>query len=190
MWEHTLAVLDRLPEAPSFPLALAALLHETGRVIAPDPGAPHEVQGAKVAEGLARDLKLSNEERERTVWLVRHQRALARPERLPVYALKRLLTSPGIDELLALHRAEGLATSGDDEHVRWCEGYLRDLPDGPIDPPPLVTGNDLIARGMKPGPEFKRLLDRLRDAQLEGRVRTLDEAMVLVDQDRAGRDRP
>lgn len=51
---------------------------------------------------------------------------------------------------------------------------------GGIAPPPLVTGDDLILAGMKTGPAFKRVLDAVYDAQLEGRVHTKSEAMELA----------
>lgn len=47
-------------------------------------------------------------------------------------------------------------------------------------PKPLITGDDLIAIGLKPGPKFKALLDRAYDAQLEGRVTTKTQALHLV----------
>ena len=42
--------------------------------------------------------------------------------------------------------------------------------------PPLLTGNDLIAMGYKPGPEIGSLLHELRDKQLAEEVKTADEA--------------
>ena len=36
-----------------------------------------------------------------------------------------------------------------------------------VAPEPLVTGDDLKAVGMLPGPAFKRILDEVYDAQLE-----------------------
>jgi poly(A) polymerase len=47
-------------------------------------------------------------------------------------------------------------------------------------PQPLVTGDDLVALGMKPGPLFKRVLDEVWDRQLDGDVRTREQAMELV----------
>jgi poly(A) polymerase len=46
-------------------------------------------------------------------------------------------------------------------------------------PEPFVTGDDLIAIGLTPGPSFKTHLDALYDAQLEGRVKTRAEALEL-----------
>ncbi len=49
-----------------------------------------------------------------------------------------------------------------------------------IRPAPLVTGEDLIAIGLLPGPQFKRILEQVTDAQLEGRVRDKAQAMELA----------
>lgn len=55
-----------------------------------------------------------------------------------------------------------------------------------IAPPPLVGGDDLIALGLTPGPSFKRILDDLYDAQLEGRVTTRDQALAGLASRHAG----
>jgi poly(A) polymerase len=52
----------------------------------------------------------------------------------------------------------------------------------PIIPPPLVRGDDLIALGFKPGPEFGQILEAVETRQLEGRLRTTDEALEWVKQ--------
>jgi poly(A) polymerase len=52
----------------------------------------------------------------------------------------------------------------------------------PIIPPPLVRGDDLIALGIKPGPEFGEILEAVETRQLEGRLRNADEALEWVRQ--------
>ena len=47
-------------------------------------------------------------------------------------------------------------------------------------PDPLITGNDLLALGLTPGPGFKRVLDAVYDAQLEGSLELKDEALALA----------
>lgn len=163
--DRTLRALDCLPDEPSFTLSFATLLGDVG---------------GRVAGQVARRLKLSNEERERIAWLVEHREALASARTSRAAALKRLLARPGIIELLALHRARALATAGDLDHVAYCEHYLRDEPHGPIDPPPLVTGADLIALGLRPGPEFAAILEATRDAQLDGEMASKPEAIALI----------
>jgi hypothetical protein len=47
-------------------------------------------------------------------------------------------------------------------------------------PPCLVTSHDLIALGLRPGPAFRDILEVVYDAQLEGQVKTREEALELV----------
>jgi poly(A) polymerase len=49
-----------------------------------------------------------------------------------------------------------------------------------LKPPPLLTGDDLIAEGYAPGPRFAEILTAVEDAQLEGQLRTSGDAMQLV----------
>ncbi|MEM8496129.1 MAG: hypothetical protein AAF663_12175, partial [Planctomycetota bacterium] len=48
-------------------------------------------------------------------------------------------------------------------------------------PPPLLTGDELIAAGHRPGPEFKTKLDTAYDAQLEGRITSTAEALRWIE---------
>jgi poly(A) polymerase len=61
-----------------------------------------------------------------------------------------------------------------------CEELLRQTPAAQIYPTPLVTGDDLIAMGLQPGKSFRRILDTVRDAQLNEEIATKEEAMSLV----------
>jgi tRNA nucleotidyltransferase (CCA-adding enzyme) len=45
---------------------------------------------------------------------------------------------------------------------------------------PILTGEDLKKMGLKPGPQFKKLLDCLLDARLNGEVKTEEEERALV----------
>ncbi|MDH5641669.1 MAG: CBS domain-containing protein, partial [Nitrospira sp.] len=45
---------------------------------------------------------------------------------------------------------------------------------------PHLTGKDLKAMGLKPGPQFKKVLDRLLDARLNGEVKTEEEEREIV----------
>jgi poly(A) polymerase len=47
-------------------------------------------------------------------------------------------------------------------------------------PAPLITGDDLIGAGYVPGPQFKKILAAVEDGQLEGRLRSRDDAMAFV----------
>ncbi len=133
-------------------------------------------------ERIAERLKLSNIETARLSWLVEKQDYLLGAPTMRASKLKPILVHPGIEELLALHRAIALARGSSIEHVEFCARVLRDTPPEELNPPPVLTGEDLIAKGLKPGPAFKRLLDAVREAQLEGRAATKDQAHDLVQQ--------
>jgi len=51
---------------------------------------------------------------------------------------------------------------------------------GGLWPEPLVTGDDLVGLGMPPGPAFKRVLEDVFDAQLEGKVTSKPEGLELA----------
>lgn len=51
---------------------------------------------------------------------------------------------------------------------------------GGLAPSPWVNGDDLVAAGLLPGPHFKRVLDQVYDAQLEGSVRSREEALAMA----------
>jgi poly(A) polymerase len=166
-WTHLLRMLELLPADASFPLALAAVLHDIGR---------------DVAGRICLRLKLSNVERDRIEWLVGMHDRLCDAPRMLNSALKPILAHPGIRELLALHRADAVAAGKSVEHVKFCEQKLRDWLPEEVDPPPVLTGDDLLALGIKQGPIFKRLLDAVRIAQLDEVVTTKEQAIELVRQ--------
>jgi hypothetical protein len=66
------------------------------------------------------------------------------------------------------------------ERVAGLKKRFDDLAGVEVAPEPLITGDDLAAKGLRPGPMFKRILDLVYDAQLEDRVKTKDEAMALA----------
>jgi poly(A) polymerase len=187
LWEHSLRVLELLGAEASFPLAFAALLHDVGkpRVVGRTPERytfyQHEHVGRRLASEIALRLKLSNYESERIEWLVEKHQYLSDAPRLRPSKLKQTLVHPGIQELLALHRADALASGKSADHVDYCERLLREWSEADLNPPPLLTGYDLMRHGLEQGPHFKRLLDAVREAQLDGAITTPQEALEVVD---------
>jgi poly(A) polymerase len=171
-WRTTLRMLELL-QGPRFELALAALLYEL--VFDTEPG-----EAALVAEQICRRLKLSNDECNDVAWLVGQREALVGVAHCKKSRLKRLLAKPLIGELMALVRAHAVATAGSLADVEFCEHSLSATPIEEINPPPLITGDDLKRIGILPGPQFKELLDLVRDAQLDGLISTPNEALELA----------
>jgi tRNA nucleotidyltransferase/poly(A) polymerase len=169
-WLAALDTLDALRE-PGFPLALAALLHPF-------------VDSAGVTV-VARRWKLSNSELDRARWLIAQQTALVGARQMPWSRLQPLLISPGIHDLIALDEAMSAAAGRQPDDAAWCREKMQ-LPPGELDPPPLVNGDDLIDHGVPRGKPFQRLLQAVRDAQLDGKIASKAEALKLVDQLRSG----
>jgi poly(A) polymerase len=96
--------------------------------------------------------------------------------------LKRFLRLEQFDEHLELHRLDCLASHGRLETYRKVLARLRELPGDQLRPKLLVTGVDLIGAGYQPGPRFAQMLAAVEDAQLEGKVHTPEEALVLLRQ--------
>jgi len=161
--DNTLGVMDRLG-APGFPLALAALLYP-----AVDPAGARRV---------CRRWRLSNFNTDRTCWLVGHHAALdhARTERWS--KVQRLLAADGVDDLLAL--GEARVPSGGTDEIAWCRARMAELGEE-LDPPMLLTGDDLIRHGIPVGPAYRGLLRQVRDAQLDNEIETRADALAMVD---------
>ena len=167
-WGRTLQMLERL-EQPGFELALVTLLFEV------EPS--DAMTAARMAESVCRRLRLSNDELNRIVWLTHHKTIPAdirdwRPSRL-----KRLMANPDVDDLLRLYRAAADCGAGDATAVEFCERFLAETPATEINPPELISGDDLIALGAFPGVKFKAWLEQIRDAQLDGTIEVREQAL-------------
>lgn len=181
---HTLLLFEHLKN-PSATLAFGALLHDVGK-----PSTQtmedrirfnnHDKVGAEMAETLCKRLRFSNEETERICWLVAHHMRVAVMPDMRENKRKRLIREEGFDELLALCRADCLASHGDLSGIEWVESYRATLVPEEIRPPRLLTGNDLIALGYAPGPRFREILLDLEDRQLDGSLHTREEALEQV----------
>ncbi|MEN6450114.1 MAG: CCA tRNA nucleotidyltransferase [Thermoguttaceae bacterium] len=162
-FRQTLDCLARLGGDCPFPLALAALLGPF-------------VDAAAAAE-VCRRWRLSNQQRDRACWLIANRTALADAPTMRWSAVQPLLASEGINDLLQLMDACGPASGPAVAHCR----RLLAQPPATLNPPPLVTGDDLLAHGIPAGPRYKELLERLRAAQLDAEVQTKAESLALAD---------
>ncbi len=168
-WSRTLGILDSL-SAPTFPVALAALLHELGET------ANH---ADSLPEHVGRRWKLSNHEIECVAWVRRHERIVRSARQTPWPQLQRILVSRYVDELLTLAESVARTVDGSLEDIAFCRQKLA-LPRSTLDPAPLLRGDDLIRAGVPRGPVFRILLERARDAQLNGEITTPAEALHLA----------
>ena len=73
-------------------------------------------------------------------------------------------------------RARAACGHGSAAAASWVTAKLQ-MPQEQLDPPPLVTGNDLLAAGVPAGRAMGQVLAALRSLQLDGRITTRDAAV-------------
>jgi tRNA nucleotidyltransferase/poly(A) polymerase len=186
VWIHTLMMLDGLPAGASKALALGVLLHDVGKPPtferAPDRIRfnGHAEIGTAMAGAICRRLRMSNEDTEQVQALVANHMRFGDVLKMKESTLKRFLRLPHFDQHLRLHYLDCINSHGSLELYVFAKEKFESTPEEEVRPRPLLTGRDLIAAGYQPGPQFKEMLAVAEDAQLEGRVRTTEEALQLV----------
>ncbi len=153
--------------------------------------------GAEISARLAERLRLSNAEKNRLVTIVRHHMRpllLAQTGKLPtrraIYRFFRDTGPAGVDICL-LSLADTLATYGPtlpqdiwSDHLDVVRALLEawwEKRQERVEPAALVRGEDLIRDlQMAPGPDMGLLLERLREAQACGEIKTQAEALALA----------
>lgn len=197
VWGHAMACLDGCP--PFAVLRMAGLLHDIGKPRTRESSEKtgdytfygHERVGAEMADPLLARLRFSTDERERIVALIRHHLICyeASWSDSAVRRWIRRVTPELLEDLYALNRADVLGKGLDPaEDLRQLEALrahvqrvveagaalsVRDL---------RINGKDLIALGLRPGPLFGTILDKLLEAVLDDP--TLNEREALLERAR------
>ena len=187
VFQHTRLMLQFLQETVSVPLVFAVLLHDvakpvtatvdkTGRIRFNE----HDRIGAAMTEAIMRRLRFSGAEIEATVEMVRQHMVFKDVPKMRVAKLKRFMARPTFDDELELHRVDCESSHRMLDNYEFLLRKREEFANEPIIPPPLLRGDDLIALGLKPGPKFGEILEAVETRQLEGTLRTREEALEWV----------
>ena len=184
VWTHVLIMLDHLCQ-PSPALAWAALLHDVGkpptfRIADRIRFDGHAEVGAAMARKRLTQLKASSEQTEQVTSLVANHMRFKDVRQMRVSTLKRFLRLPHFEEHLELHRLDCLASNGYTDAYKFVKQQWEKLEREELQPPRLLTGNDLIKAGYQPGPQFGPALEAVETAQLEGEISTPSQALELA----------
>jgi len=174
-------------QQPTPTLALGVLLHDLGK---PPTFAVrerirfdgHVEVGVKMAGEICRRLRLSLRDRDRVLELVGQHMRFKDFGNMRRSTQLKFLALDGFAEHLELHRLDCLASHGDLGVYEQARRMMLETPPEVVRPVPLLTGYDLIELGYAPGPLFREILQALRDAQLEGRLGTQEDALAWVKQ--------
>jgi tRNA nucleotidyltransferase/poly(A) polymerase len=189
VWIHTLLMLEKLSAGSSPTLAWGVLLHDVGKppTFTPPSGPngrirfdEHVEVGTRMAEDICRRLKFSNEDTEQIAALVANHLRFKDVGQMKLSTLKRFVRLPRFEEHLKLHRLDCLSSHGSLESYDFVQRFLRETPPQEVRPPRLLTGDDLLGLGFKPGPLFKEILNLVEESQLNGKIQTHEEALALA----------
>ena len=137
---------------------------------------PRAVQ--QTVRALRQSLRISNDEAKDLEDSLVGLAYLLREDPPTVVTLKRFLARPTAP--LSRRLLGPLGCQLGPARVERLQRALAETDRSDYAPPPLITGDDLMAARLAPGPVFKRVLDAVYDAQLEGRVTTREEALRLA----------
>lgn len=189
VWIHTRLMLEGLPADESPTLAWGVLLHDVGKPPTFQSAAEtgdrirfnnHVEVGVRMAEAICKRLRFSNEDTEQILALVANHMKFGAVEEMRASTLKKFVRLPRFEEHLALHRLDCLSSHRHLESYEFVRRFLETTPPEQVRPERLLTGDDLQEMGFQPGPLFSKILQTLEDAQLEGQIRTREEAKELV----------
>lgn len=183
---HSMLAMEKVEDA-DFPTLFATLLHDIGKKKAWAQDADgritfyhHEKIGADMALEICRRLRISSEDTRKIHYLILNHLRIKDVFKMKESTLKRFIAEEFHDDLLKVCRADIRAAFDDLAVVEFVEKKKREFSERDIRPEPLVTGKDLIEAGFKPGPLFAEILREVEDMQLEGKVKTKEEALAYI----------
>jgi poly(A) polymerase len=189
VWIHTLLMLEKLPTGCSPTLAWGVLLHDVGKPATFTPASGpdgrirfdrHAEVGTRMAEEICRRFRFSNDDTEQIAALVASHMKFKDVLQMKPATLKRFARLNRFDEHLELHRLDCSSSHRMLDNYDFVRRFIDQTPAEEIRPPRLLTGDDLLAIGLKPGPAFKEILNAVEEAQLNDSISTREEALTLA----------
>jgi len=174
VWTHTMLMLNAMRK-PSPRLAYAVLLHDVGK---PDTAVQaedrirfnrHASHGAHMTETILRRLRLPAADIKAVSFIVGNHMRFMDVRRMRRATLRRLVTAKTFADELELHRLDCEASHGDMQNYAFLKDFKTAFEAEPVLPPPLITGHDIMALKVGPGPRVGQVKKAAYDAQLEGK---------------------
>ena len=185
VFNHIKLMFSQLPLDASESLPWAALLHDVAKppTASTDPQTGlihfygHEKVGAQMAETILQRLKFPRKQTEEITAAVLHHMQFKDVKTMRKSTLRRMLLRETFPLELQLHRLDCLGSHRQLDHYDFLVEQAIELENQPQIRPPLLTGGDLLALGMKPGPAMGKLLAEAREKQLSDELKSPEEAL-------------
>jgi poly(A) polymerase len=184
VYNHIRLMLEQLPEGAPDSLPWAVLLHDVAKPVTASRDAAtgsihfygHEKIGAEMAETLLQRLKFPRKQTEEIAAAVLYHMQFKDVKKMRKSTVRRMLLRETFPLELALHRLDCLGSHRMLDHYDFLVEQEMELQQQPQIRPPLLSGDDLMALGMKPGPAMGALLEEIREKQLSDELKTSEEA--------------
>ncbi len=188
VYTHTRIMLEMLKGEITPELSLAVLLHDIAKpaTYTFDQADQrirfngHDRVGAEMAEVILRRLRYSNKTTEDVTVMVRNHMNFMNVQNMRTAKVKRFMARPTFEQEMELHRVDCASSNGLTENYDFLREKAREFAAEPLIPEPLVTGKDLIDLGLRPGPDFKAILNTIETEQLEGKLKSREEALQFL----------
>ena len=184
VFNHIRLMLEKLPPGADESLPWAVLFHDIAKPVTAAHDAAtgaihfygHEKVGAEMARAILNRLRFPKKQIDEIVACVLHHMQFKDVRQMRKATLRRLLLRETFPLELELHRLDCLGSHGDLELYEFFIQQAEALKQKPAIRPPLLTGDDLIALGMNPGPAMGALLNEIREKQLADELKTKRQA--------------
>jgi poly(A) polymerase len=184
VFNHICLMLEKLPQDSKELLPWTVLLHDIAKPVTAEKDLQtgaihfygHEKIGAEMARDILNRLRFPKKQIDEIVACVLHHMQFKDVKQMRKSTLRRMLLRETFPLEMELHKLDYLGSNGNLENYNFLVEQVEQLKHQPEIRPPLLTGNDLIAMGAKPGRELGALLHEIREKQLQDELKTPREA--------------
>ena len=179
LWQHI------LPAQAKPQLSDDAITQVAGLTISPENNLPFETvlavlinedfnsqqAGGALLSGFQDRWRLKNEQVSVIGWVMENWQTLNRADALSWSVVQPAIVHQNVWAAMDVANVLGGSATAQD----FCRATLQ-RPRAEIDPPALLAGKDLIEMGIRPGPNFKHILQTVRNEQLDQKIDGVENA--------------
>lgn len=186
VFEHTKLMLQKMV-LPSEELAWAIILHDVGKPTTKtidkhgkEQFICHAEEGENIAKEILTRLKFSHQSTENICYAVTNHMRFSVVDEMRPSKYKNIIAKNTFPMELELHRIDCISSNGLLQNFVFLLDKIIEQQGQTKLPPPLLTGKDLLKIGLKPGPEFGRILKKISELQNDKIVNTKKEAFEYI----------
>ena len=185
---HTKLMMAHLKN-PRLTLAFGCLFHDIGKPLTYEVKERirfhnHNTVGAKMTREIMSRLKFPNDDIDRVSACVENHMNFINAAQMKKSTLKRLFMRETFKDEIELHRIDCMVSHKDLSIYEFMTDEYNKYLSEPLKPKPLLNGDDLLNMGIPQGPVIGKILREVEDLQLEDRIKTREEAIEWVRQEK------